>query len=62
VLKLSDCKSKSKMNIKFVNNKILLKIEKIDKSVYTGFVYNFECDTHTFLCRNISTHNCDPYA
>lgn len=62
VLKLSDCKSNSKMNIKFVNNKILLKIEKIDKSVYTGFVYNFECDTHTFLCRNISTHNCDPYA
>ena len=62
VLKLSDCKSKSKMNIKFVNNKILLKIEKIDESVYTGFVYNFECDTHTFLCRNISTHNCDPYA
>ena len=62
VLKLSDCKSKSKMNIKFVNNKILLKIEKIDKSVYTGFVYNFECGTHTFLCRNISTHNCDPYA
>lgn len=62
VLKLSDCESKSKMNIKFINNKILLKIEKIDKSVYTGFVYNFECDTHTFLCRNISTHNCDPYA
>ena len=62
VLRLSDCKSKSKMNIKFVNNKILLKIEKIYKSVYTGFVYNFECDTHTFLCRNISTHNCDPYA
>ena len=62
VLKLSDCESKSKMNIKFVNNKILLKIEKIDKSVYAGFVYNFECDTHTFLCRNISTHNCDPYA
>lgn len=62
VLKLSDCESKSKMNIKFINNKILLKIEKIDKSVYTGFVYNFECDTHTFMCRNISTHNCDPYA
>ena len=62
VLKLSDCESKSKMNIKFVNNKILLKIEKIDKSIYTGFVYNFECDTHTFMCRNISTHNCDPYA
>lgn len=62
ILKLSNCKSKSRMNIKFVNDKILLKIEKADESVYTGFVYNFECDTHTFLCRNISTHNCDPYA
>lgn len=62
ILKLSNCKSKSRMNIKFIGDKILLKIEKADESVYTGFVYNFECDTHTFLCRNISTHNCDPYA
>lgn len=62
ILKLSDCESKSKMNIKFIDNKILLKIEKINKSIYTGMVYNFECDTHTFACRNVVTHNCDPYA
>ena len=50
------------MNIKFIGDKILLKIENADESVYTGLVYNFECDTHTFLCRSISTHNCDPCA
>ena len=41
---------------------IICKIKQIDISKYTGIVYNFECDTHTFLCRNIMTHNCDPYA
>ena len=40
---------------------IYFKIREIEKSTYTGVVYNFECDTHTFLCRNITTHNCDPY-
>ena len=40
---------------------IYFKIREIDKSYYTGTVYNFECDTHTFLCRNITTHNCDSY-
>ena len=50
----------SKMGIKFEDDKILLKVEKISKSSYTGIVYNFECDTHTFMCRNILTHNCDP--
>lgn len=40
---------------------IICKIKQIDISKYTGIVYNFECDTHTFLCRNIMTHNCDPY-
>lgn len=39
---------------------IFLQVEKINKSKYTGRVYNFECDTHTFMCRNIVTHNCDP--
>ena len=51
---------KSKMNMKFVNGSIWLKIEKIDSSTYTGIVYNFECETHTFGCRCIMTHNCDP--
>nr|DAY14988.1 MAG TPA: LAGLIDADG-like domain [Caudoviricetes sp.] len=53
---------KSKMDIQFTTCNIVLGIEKINKSTYTGFVYNFECDTHTFACRNIMTHNCDPYA
>ena len=51
---------KSKMNMKFVNGSVWLKVEKIDQSIYTGVVYNFECETHTFGCRCIMTHNCDP--
>jgi len=39
---------------------IYLPIVKIEKSKYTGTVYNFECDTHTYMCRNITSHNCDP--
>lgn len=52
--------SASKMRVRFKDDKILLKVEKINQSSYTGIVYNFECDTHTFMCRNILTHNCDP--
>lgn len=51
---------KSKMNMKFINGSVWLKVEKIDSSIYTGIVYNFECETHTFGCRCIMTHNCDP--
>ena len=40
---------------------IYLKVKKIIKEDYTGYVYNFECDTHTFMCNYIPTHNCDPY-
>lgn len=40
---------------------IVCKIKEITTNKYTGTVYNFECDTHTFMCRNIMTHNCDPY-
>ena len=60
LLKESTSVSKSKMNIKFVNNCIWLKVEDIAEDVYTGTVYNFECYTHTFACRCIMTHNCDP--
>ena len=65
LLKQAEIPSTSKMKIKFINdeeagNKVLLKIEKIEESSYTGIVYNFECETHTFMCRNILTHNCDP--
>lgn len=40
---------------------IYSKIKEIITSRYTGIVYNFECETHTFMCRSILTHNCDPY-
>lgn len=35
--------------------------EKVEER-YTGKVYNFETvsDSHTFCCRGIATHNCDP--
>ena len=52
----------SRINQEFVNNNIIIGIQSITKDKYTGIVYNFECDTHTFMCRNIMTHNCDPYA
>jgi hypothetical protein len=40
-------------------NWIFFKVKNIKKSKYTGNVYNFECDTHTFMCHHITTHNCD---
>lgn len=40
---------------------IYFKITDITKSTYTGKVYNFDCETHTFMCHHIPTHNCDPY-
>lgn len=52
--------SYDRMNVKFTDDKILLKIQNVNNSSYTGIVYNFECETHTFMCRNILTHNCDP--
>lgn len=42
-------------------NYIYFKVTKIEKSLYTGVVYNFDCETHTFMCYHIPTHNCDPY-
>jgi intein/homing endonuclease len=41
------------------NDFIYFRIKKINKTNYTGKVYNFECDTHTFMCHHITTHNCD---
>ena len=61
-----DNKSKKQLkppkDIKFVDDKIELGIDSIRQGQYSGWVYNFECRTHTFMCRNIVTHNCDPYA
>ena len=47
-------------NYKFVDDFIYIKITDIQQSTYTGTVYNYECDTHTYLCDRITTHNCDP--
>ncbi len=40
---------------------IYFQIKEINESLYTGTVYNFDCETHTFMCEHITTHNCDPY-
>jgi intein/homing endonuclease len=63
-----------KENIKIVQNRrkvgcfisednkyIYFQIKGIDKSKYTGIVYNFETETHTYCTHHITTHNCDPY-
>ena len=42
-------------------NYIYIKVASIEKEEYFGNVYNFECDTHTFMCDWIPTHNCDPF-
>lgn len=42
-------------------NYIHIRIKSIEKELYSGPVYNFDCDTHTYLCHHITTHNCDPY-
>jgi hypothetical protein len=38
---------------------IYFRIKNINKNKFTGNVYNFECDTNTFMCHHITTHNCD---
>ena len=60
VLKLSIPTDSLKSKIQFDGDRVYIKIENIEESLYTGTVYNFECDTHTYMCRNILTHNCDP--
>lgn len=62
-VKLSDVRTRPKDGCFFSNDLkyIYFKIRNIEQSIYTGWVYNFECDTHTFACRHIMTHNCDPY-
>lgn len=62
LLKQSKSSGRSNTNVKFVNGSVWLKVEKIVVSNYTGVVYNFETDTHTFASRCIVTHNCDPCA
>lgn len=40
---------------------VYIKVASIEIEDYIGNVYNFECETHTFMCDWIPTHNCDPY-
>jgi intein/homing endonuclease len=40
---------------------IYLQIKDIEESTYTGTVYNFDCETHTFITQYCTGHNCDPY-
>lgn len=57
----ADVKQNTSKDCICVGPYIYVKIKAIEQSRYTGIVYNFECDTHTFMCRSIMTHNCDPY-
>jgi len=41
------------------NNFIYFRIKKINKTKYSVNVYNFETESHTFMCHHITTHNCD---
>ena len=36
-------------------------IDRIEEVDYKGKVYNFECETHSYVCNYLPTHNCDPY-
>lgn len=51
-------------DVVFSNDKKTIYFRITDKTEekYTGNVYNFETesDSHTFCCRGIATHNCDP--
>lgn len=40
--------------------KIYAQISKIITEKYSGIVYNFETNSHTYCTKNIATHNCDP--
>jgi hypothetical protein len=38
---------------------IYFRVKNINKTKFTGNVFNFECETHTFMCHHMTTHNCD---
>lgn len=39
---------------------IYIKVKGVEKGSFTGTVFNFHCETSTFMCNYIPTHNCDP--
>lgn len=40
---------------------IYFQVTEIKVKLFTGIVYNFHCETNTFMCHHITTHNTDPY-
>ena len=40
---------------------IYFQVTEINVELFTGIVYNFHCETNTFMCHHITTHNTDPY-
>jgi intein/homing endonuclease len=40
-------------------NNIYFRVKNVEKRKYRGNVYNFQTSSGSFLCRNITTHNCD---
>lgn len=40
---------------------IYIKVDSVTTEDYVGAVYNYACETHTFMCGYIPTHNCDPF-
>lgn len=40
---------------------IYMRVKSVKRKKYSGYVYNFECNTHTYMCNYVPTHNCDPY-
>lgn len=38
---------------------IYLRISSIEKNDFSGTVYNFETESHSYLCNYLTTHNCD---
>jgi len=61
ITKIKSIRNRNKRYCYFSDDKkqIYIRIKNITKSHYKGNVYNFETGSHTFLCRNLTTHNCD---
>lgn len=54
-----EIKERRRIGCYFDGDFILFKIKKINVEKYTGYVYNFETETHSFCTNHCITHNCD---
>ena len=61
ITKIRSMRNRNKRYCYFSDDKtqIYIRIKNIVKSQYIGDVYNFETESHTFLCHSLTTHNCD---